>query len=206
MPRYLGYERSMLHRLVEDGGEESADFRAALETVPGNLQRMFVHAFQSYLFNRMLSRRLSRGLPFERPVAGDVVCFADRDVEHDAIALPDEDRTQDVTERRVDVIARHCERGRAFVTAPLVGTDTTLSDGEQGDIERAVLAEADVSPADFDLPGEFGSTGTRRPVLVRTDLDVTTADDGYTVSFALPKGSYATAVMREYLKAGPLDL
>ncbi len=27
----------------------------------------------------MLSERLDRGLPFDEPVEGDVVCFADRD-------------------------------------------------------------------------------------------------------------------------------
>jgi tRNA pseudouridine13 synthase len=207
MPRYLGFERSMLHRLVESGGETGADFRRALEAVPANLQRMFVNAFQSFLFNRMLSRRLERGLPFDRAVPGDVVCFADRDVDApDGLALPDTDRTQAVTEARVDVVARHCERGRAFVTAPLVGTETTLADGDQGEIERAVLSAAGVEPGDFDLPGAFGSTGTRRAILVRTDVDVERTDDGYAASFALPRGAYATALMREYLKASPLEL
>ena len=37
IPGYLGFERSMLHRLVEDGGETPADFRNALEAVPWNL-------------------------------------------------------------------------------------------------------------------------------------------------------------------------
>jgi tRNA pseudouridine13 synthase len=69
-----------------------------------------------------------------------------------------------------------------------------------------VLSTAGVEPADFDLPGEFGSSGTRRAVLVRTDVDVETHDDGYAVEFSLPRGSYATALLREYLKASPLDL
>ena len=205
MPRYLGYERSMLHRLVENGGERPDDFRDALEAVPGNLQRMFVHAFQSFLFNRIVSRRLDAGLPFDRPVAGDVVCFADRDVDG-PVALPDADRIQEVTESRADVVARHCERGRAFVTAPLVGTDTELADGEQGEIERSVLSAAGVGPADFDLPGEFGSSGTRRAILLRTDVEIERHDDGYAVEFSLPHGSYATALLREYLKTSPLDL
>jgi tRNA pseudouridine13 synthase len=203
MPRYLGYERSMLHRLVEDGAETPADFRHALEAVPTNLQRMFVNAAQSYAFNRILSARLERGLPFDRPVEGDVVCFADRDAPGD-LALPDADRLQRVTDRRVDVVGRHCERGRAFVTAPLVGTETELADGEPGEIERAVLDELDLDPGDFDLPGEFESGGTRRPILVRTDLAV--ERDPLTFSFSLPRGSYATVLLREHLKVSPLDL
>jgi tRNA pseudouridine13 synthase len=203
MPGYLGHERAMLHRLVENGGESPAEFRAALEAVPSNLQRLFVNAAQSYAFNRILSERLARGLPFDRPVAGDVVCFADGDAP-EGLWVPDADRTQRVTDRRVDVVTRHCERGRAFVTAPLVGTDTEFGEGEPGDIERAVLDELDLVPGDFDLPGNFRSAGTRRAILVRTDLDVRT--DPLSFTFALPHGSYATVLLREYLKSSPLDL
>jgi tRNA pseudouridine13 synthase len=200
-PERMGYERAMAQRLAEGEGP-----RAALEAVPSNLQRLFVHAAQSYLFNRTLSARLDRGLPFDRPVAGDVVCFTD-----DA-GLPDPDRLQRVDEGRVATVTRHCERGRAFVTAPLVGTDTRLGDGEPGEIERTVLEEAGLEPSDFDLPGEFGSTGTRRAVLVRTGLAVEpgargeAAADALTVRFALPKGSYATVLLREYLKTDPATM
>ncbi|WP_256299071.1 tRNA pseudouridine(13) synthase TruD [Haloarchaeobius salinus] len=202
-PGGLRFERSMLHTLVENGGEEPADFREAIETLPENLQRLFVHAAQSYAFNLMLSRRLERGVPFTKPVAGDVVCFADADAP-EAFPLPDVDREQRVTERRVDTVSRHCERGRAFVTAPLVGTETELADGEQGEIERDVLSELSLSPSDFDLPGEFHSTGTRRAVLVGTALDV--VQEPLTFSFSLPKGSYATVLLREYLKVDPVEL
>ncbi|WP_251341718.1 tRNA pseudouridine(13) synthase TruD [Haloplanus halophilus] len=202
-PGHLGYERSMLHRLVENGGRDPADFRAALEAVPWNLQRLFVNAAQSVAFNRICSERLRRGLPFDRPVAGDVVCFADADAPAD-LRLPDTDRVQRVTEDRVDVVARHCERGRAFVTAPLVGTETTLGEGDPGDVERSVLDDLGLSPADFDLPGNFDSSGTRRAILVDTELTV--ERDPLTLSFSLPRGSYATAVLREFLKADPRDL
>jgi tRNA pseudouridine13 synthase len=204
LPTRLRYERAMCHRLVE-GDDDPADFRAALETAPSNLQRLFVHAAQSYLFNRMCSKRLERGLPFDRPVAGDVVCFAD-----DA-GLPDTDRLQRVDESRVDTVTRHCERGRAFVTAPLVGTETALADGEQGDLERAVLDDVDLEPADFadDGTDAFDSAGTRRAVRLRTDLAVDRLDDGedpadaLRMTFSLPPGAYATVVLREFLKSDP---
>ncbi len=209
-PNRLGYERSMLHELADHGGKADNEgnpdeerFRAALERLPSNLQRLFVHAAQSYAFNHMLSKRLERGLPFDRPVTGDVACFADTDAP-DGLELPDTDRLQRVDERRVRSVTRHCERGRAFVTAPLVGTETDLADGEQGEIEREVLADLDIAPADFDLPGEFHSTGTRRAILVRTDLDLET--DPLRLAFSLPKGSYATVVAREFLKVDPVDL
>ncbi len=201
-PRALRYERSMLHTLTEQG-DSPEGFRAALETLPENLQRLFVNAAQSYVFNKILSERLARGLPFDRPVAGDVVCFADRDAP-EGFALPDQERTQPVTEKRVKSVTRHCERGRAFVTAPLVGTETTFGEGEPGEIEREICDEVGVSPGDFALPGAFESTGTRRAILVSTDLECTV--DPLTLSFRLPRGSYATVVLREYLKADPDQL
>jgi tRNA pseudouridine13 synthase len=231
IPGYLRYERSMLHRLAEgteaeaseaeaggdaedaegaeDGevgeGAEDARFRHALEAVPSNLQRLFVNAAQSYVFNRIVSERLRRGLPLSEPVVGDVVCFTDRDVDA-PFAVPDTDREQRVTETRVDVMRRHCARGRAFVTAPLVGTETELGEREPGDIERAVLEELALAPSDFALPGAFDSTGTRRAVLVRTGVETAVDDEGVTFDFALPRGSYATVFLREFLKVDPLDL
>jgi tRNA pseudouridine13 synthase len=203
LPGYLNYERAMLHELVDRDADDPGDFRAALETMPSNLQQLVVNAAQSYVFNRILSERLARGLPFDRPVTGDVVCFTDSDAPAE-LTVPDTDRLQRVDADRVDTVTRHCERGRAFVTAPLVGTETDLGDGEPGEIEREVLSDVGIGPEDFDLPGEFHSTGTRRAVLVRTELEV--ERDPLSFSFALPKGSYATVLLREYLKVDPADL
>ena len=210
IPGKLRFERSMVHRLADRDVDPGAppddeDWWHALEAVPSNLQRLFVNAAQSSLFNRVVSERLRRGLPFDRPVAGDVVCFADGDAPGELYA-PDTDRLQRVDADRVDVVSRHCERGRAFITAPLVGTETELGDGEPGEIEREVLADAGIEPGDFDLPGEFDSKGTRRAVLLRTDLDVSFAGGDPRFAFALPSGSYATVLLREFTKRGPLDL
>lgn len=197
LPGGLRFERAIAGRLAE-GATEPADHRAALETLPTNLQQMFTNAAQSYAFNRILSERLRRGLPFGTPVAGDVVCFADGD------GLPDPDRTQVVEPEQVRTIRRHCERGRAFVTAPLVGTETSFGSGEPREIVREVLDDLGLERGDFDRPGEFGSEGTRRAILLRTDLD---ADlDPLTLRFSLPKGSYATVLAREFLKTHPDDL
>ena len=208
LPRKLRFERSMVSRLAEAGVDPAAPpedeaWRTALEAVPSNLQRLFVNAAQSVLFNRILSERLRRGLPFDRPVAGDVACFADRDAP-DELYAPDVDRLQRVSADRVSIVARHCARGRAFVTAPLVGTDTDLAAEEPGEIERSILDEAGIDPTDFDLPGEFDSSGTRRAVLLRTDLDIRVDDGDPRFAFALPSGSYATVLLREFTKTDPL--
>lgn len=203
LPEYLGFERSMVHRLVENGAGSEEEFRAAIEAVPTNLQRLFVNAAQSYVFNRILTERLERGLPFDRAVAGDVVCFADREIPT-GLRVPDPDRSQRVGESRVETVNRHTARGRAFVTAPLVGAETELGAGEPGGIESDVLEEVGIEPAMFDLPGAFHSSGTRRAVLVSTDVKI--ERDPLTFDFSLPKGSYATVLLREYLKIPPTEM
>jgi tRNA pseudouridine13 synthase len=197
LPNYLRFERAIASRLAESA-DSPDDYRESLETLPTNLQRMFVNAAQSYAFNCILSERLERGLPFGRPVSGDVVCFADSE------GVPDPDRTQAVDEGRIETVQRHCERGRAFVTAPLVGTDTEFGGGEPADIAHGILDDLDIERSDFALPGEFDSTGTRRAIRVTSALDIEA--DPLTLRFALPKGSYATAFAREFLKADPDDL
>lgn len=196
-PQRLRYERAILHRLAETDPQTPDEYRAGLEALPVNLQRLFVHAAQSYLFNRLLSRRLDCGLPFDRAVAGDVVCFTD---EYNDLRVPDTDRLHRVTADS-ETVNRHVSRGRAVVTAPLIGTDTEFGDNTPGALAREVLDSAGLTRADFDLPGEFRSRGTRRAILVQTPM--TQTNDPLQLSFVLPKGSYATIVLREYLKTSP---
>jgi tRNA pseudouridine13 synthase len=211
MPAPMGHERAMLSRLAERGVVESSpdeDWLWALSAVPSALRRLFVNAAQSLLFNRIVSARIERGLPLAEPVAGDVVAFADRGGPADAPPRPDPDRRQRVDEGRVGIVARHCRRGRAFVTAPLVGTETEFGAGEPGEIEREVCADLGIEPGDFALPEGFESSGTRRAVLVQTAVEVERMDgsDDYTLEFSLPSGSYATVLLREYLKGDPAAL
>lgn len=198
-PGKLQHERRLLDRLRR--GDET-DYRSALEAFPRSLRRLFVHAAQAVLFNRIVSERLRRGIGPTHTVSGDIVCFT-REVDHLG-QVPDIDRLQTVTESRRSVIERHLSRGRAIVTAPLVGTDTEIGSGESAAIVQSVLEDAGVEPADFDLPEPYGSTGTRRAIVAHPGLSVET--EPLTFAFALPSGSYATVVMREYLKGDPAAL
>lgn len=66
-PKRLGYEKAMLNHLVESPG----DFPGALERLPLNLQIMFVHAYQSFIFNKALSAAITESAFVERlPLAG----------------------------------------------------------------------------------------------------------------------------------------
>ena len=192
-PGYLGYERALLNAVVE--GREPRD---ALEALPHNLRRMFVNAVQSRVFNLVLRERYRDGARFDRAYTGDVVCFAET---HGDVRVPDTSSTQRVTESNVDAVNRHVERRRAFVTAPLVGAETGFADGEQGERERRVLDALGVSRDDFDREDGYGSEGTRRAVLVDPELSYGRDGDDLTFDFFLPRGSYATVVLREFTKS-----
>lgn len=194
-PEYLGFERALLSALA--GGKEGRD---ALEALPHNLRRMFVNAVQSRVFNLFLRERHKEGMRFDRAYPGDIVCFAEGTYDT-PVPVPDTLSTQRVTGSNADAVNRHVERGRAFVTAPLVGSETEFADGEQGEIERRVLETVGVSRSDFDRADEYGSEGTRRAVLVRPDLSYEHEGDDLVFDFFLPRGSYATVLLREFTKS-----
>ncbi|MBN1762977.1 MAG: tRNA pseudouridine(13) synthase TruD [Methanomicrobia archaeon] len=206
MPLFLRYERAMLNELVKSTEAErgEAQYLAAFSVLPKNLQKLFVHAYQAYLFNLVVSHRMQHNLPFNEALVGDVVCF------HNERGLADPDRVERVTEDNVEGINRLIKHGRAFVTAPIFGFETELAEGVVGEIERTVLNDEKVRLPHFNsekLP-ELSSKGTRRPVLVPVavtcgELQEDERNPGRskaTVQFFLPKGSYATVLLREYMK------
>lgn len=191
-PQYLRYEVAMLNHLVSHPG----DYAGSFGVLSVNLRRLFVHAYQSYLFNKILSRRMSAGLSLNRPSQGDVVCFVKDD-------LPDMGRLQAVNEENLEAVNRLVERGRAYVTLPLIGYETQLSKGAEGEIENAVLKEEKVKPSDFKVPAnpDLGSRGARRTTLLKVSPLVRVEEGFAELDFFLPAGSYATVVLREYMKS-----
>ncbi|OYT54627.1 MAG: tRNA pseudouridine(13) synthase TruD [Candidatus Altiarchaeales archaeon ex4484_2] len=66
-PRHLEYEHSLINHLIRNEG----DYGGALQQLPSGLKRMFVHAYQSFIFNRALSYYLREQIPVERlPLVG----------------------------------------------------------------------------------------------------------------------------------------
>lgn len=145
-------------------------------------RRIWVSAWQSYLFNRILDRRVRDGT-YDRLLPGDIgslhangACFPVREA---------------------------AERADACPTGPLVGYDQTLAGDEPGRIERAVIAEDGADPERF-RADHVRARGHRRPLSVRVHEATLTVEDENTVvvRFVLPPGSFAT-VLLEALMAGP---
>lgn len=199
MPVFLRYERAMLNHLIRS----PEDYIGAFRTLQTNLLRLFVHAYQSFIFNKILSSRLKNGIPMNEAQVGDIVCFKNE------IGFPDVRRTQRVKHDNIKGIDNLIKRGRAFVTAPIVGYETVLSNGAQGEIEREILDELDINPDDFRIPQmeEINSRGLRRVIMLRSrpkyeiGLDeLNLGKSKVKMEFTLPKGSYATVVLHEFMK------
>ncbi len=193
-PPVMGFERAMLQHLAV----RPDDFVGALLQLPRNLVLMFVHGYQSFLFNRMLSDRMRRGIPLGRPVEGDLVLPIGRD------GLADRRRTIPVDCTNVEKVSAHCARGKAFVSGLLFGSESEFAGGNVGQIEKAVVASEGLRPEDFVIPRIpwLSSRGGRREILVSVpDLVFRSEDSSLVFEFSLPRGAYATSLLREFLKS-----
>ena len=191
-PEKLAFERMMISHLSRN--EE--DWKGAIEKLPQNLSIMFVHAYQSYLFNKMLSMRLKTGMPINRVVEGDIIIdFKKGDVQSRDGMM--------VRKSNIDKVNRQIEKGNCFPSGAIIGYDSEIAGGEMGEIERKIMEEEGVEPEDFmvhEIPF-LSSRGMRRILIspvrnIRWKMD----ENALLLSFSLPKGCYATSLLREFMK------
>jgi tRNA pseudouridine13 synthase len=198
LPRTLMFERIIAGHLAQRPG----DFPGAIMAMPRNLQMMFVHAYQSYLFNRILSERIRRGLPLNQPLVGDVVLPVDKD------GLPDHDKYIPVTKSNVDLVATQVRNGRAYISAVLFGSDSMLAKGEPGEIEASIIAAEGIDRKDFVVPviPQCSSTGSRREIVAKySELSYSIEGRDLQIGLALGKGVYATTFLREIMKVDAIE-
>jgi tRNA pseudouridine13 synthase len=192
LPVQMNYERAMLHHLAERPG----DYAGALQVLPPKLLSMFVSAFQSYLFNLALSRRIDDGYALDDPQPGDRLLFANG-------------RTDTVTGANTGAVKIHLKRGRCTISLFMPGKEKfeAKNPGEQA--TEALLAEYRISPEDFARASVFVRTkyeGAWRPVALRTEIQSALEGGNLHLKFTLPPGHYATTVCREFMKADPVRM
>jgi tRNA pseudouridine13 synthase len=132
-PNHLRLERSMLAHLAK----KPEDYAGALRCLPRNILLMFIHAYQSHLFNRLLSERLSEG-PLELE-SGEYFCG-------ESFGFPDISKTE----------------AEGWITGKLIGYNTPVNEREKALLETLGM-EKDAFRMKV-LP-EISSKGTYRTLL-----------------------------------------
>jgi len=187
-PNYYGDQRF---------GHEGSTFAQGLELLQGKsnlkktpysqrrfLQRLALSAVQSELFNRCLVRRLKSGTLHEVQ-QGDVMQV----IKTGGLFVVEEDLPAE--QERFD-------RCSTVITGPIFGPKMKTPTDQPFWEEDTVLAQAGLEMNDFRRFKKL-TPGTRRPYLIRLDaLEITRRDEGLEFQFELPRGSYATSLLREF--------
>jgi tRNA pseudouridine13 synthase len=204
-PKQLRYERLILRHLAEN----PQDFVGAFRRLPIRLRRLFPQAYQAYLFNKFLSRRVKCGLPLNGAEVGDYA------VHVELSGLPTNTMHKIVETQMLAEVNKAIQAGRMHVAIPLIGLKQQPSKGFQGEIEKQILEEEQVSSEDFKIAAvpEISARGKLRTakttlnnfLLAGTSKDTSkdTANPSKRkaeVDFMLHRGSYATVVLRELMK------
>ena len=179
-PGHFRLEREIISRLLQrpDGYER------AFNSIQPRMKRLYLSAFQSFLFDQVLEQRLDT---LDQVAEGDIAfkhengaCFLVKDAVAESI------------------------RAAAFEispTGPMYGCKMMEPEGAQAELEREVLAAQHVTPASFDLPGALKMEGERRALRVPLGAPRAKVEGADLIlEFALPRGSYATSVLGEITK------
>ncbi len=168
-PKNMSLERSVMAHLAEHPN----DHANALRKLPRSILLLFVHAYQSYLFNRILSDRIKEDEL--RAEEGEFRCG-------ERMGFPD-----------------ICNRGKdgKWIVGKIIGYETELNEREE-----LLLAKEGIGKESFKIPHmpELGSKGTFRTLMCPLK-DFSFADDMF--RFELPPGCYATSALREFMDEKP---
>ncbi len=162
--------------------------KRAIFAIDNKLKRFYVNAYQSYLFNQVLARRIEE---LGKLYVGDLA------YKHETGSVF---RVEDEAAENARASAKEISP-----TGPLFGKKMTRAEGTPGTWEQEVLDREGVKLGDFSNLRQVNARGSRRPLrFFPTDLHVSDGrDDGglfVELSFFLPSGCYATMLLREISK------
>lgn len=173
-PPQLKYERLMLSHLTR----HQSDYVGAFRRLPMKLCKLFVQAYQSFLFNKFLSTRMKQRMPLNQVLNGD---YAVKVNSTTCVALPLVGYKQSVSGGRQGEIEREIlEAENVKLSDFRVSKMPKIS--SQGGL-RTVLAP--VSSLSIEKPTQDQANHSKRQVRI---------------GFMLPSGSYATILLRELMK------
>lgn len=179
VPNYFGPQRFGLGGL--NASEGLRVLRGESQLTDPRLKRFLVGSVQSRLFNEWVSRRLQHGL-FTAMLKGDMA------KKHDSGGV------FMVQDPQLD--SQRAANNEISATGTLFGRKTKPLTLEAGQLEAEILTDFGLSVDTF-----RSLRGDRRLIRVfPSQSEIVAHEDGYTASFMLPKGSFATSVLRELLK------
>ena len=178
-------EKKLLTYLLRVGEK----YKGAARLVQRNIMRLYFSAFQSYLFNAVLEERM-------RSAGGDPGRLFEGDVAHrhdDGVTFYVEDPVAE--EERL-------KRFEISPTGPMFGRKMRIPRGYASEVESGVLTGQHLRHEDFHhLQQGWRMGGGRRPLRVPvTGLSRHLDEEGMVIEFFLPRGSYATTLLRELMK------
>jgi tRNA pseudouridine13 synthase len=200
-PRFFKYECIMLSHLAG----HQRDFLGAFRRLPLKLLQLFVQAYQSFLFNRFLSQRIERSIPLNTAETGDYTIELDRQ------GLPTTNSIR-ITTPNQQSAQKLIDESRMRIAVPLIGFGQNPSDGVQGEIEKEILEAENLTPEAFKISPvpEISARGRLRTILtpvidpsieILNEDSANAAKQDLNLGFMLHKGSYATVLLREFMKA-----
>lgn len=196
-PRTARTERRALSTLARGEGP-----KRAIDDMDPLQRRYFITSFQSAVFNAVLDERLT---------AGTLASLEEGDLawKHDNGAVFSVTPEELEGERGVELRGR-VERLEVSPSGPMWGADMTRAGGAVGERELAALAATGVTPEMLDdyrrrTGDRLAAQGARKPLRVplkHPDVEGGVDEHGHYIrcSFELPRGAFATVVMREVMK------
>jgi tRNA pseudouridine13 synthase len=192
---YGTYERAITHFL----NKHPEEFQGAFKVLPKDLARLYVHAFQSFIFNKTISQRVLEEISLKEPIIGDYIKPIVGDIH----------TVRPITEETLSQSKTAIQEGTHQLVIPIVGYDfeRVPFDGQMGKIIQSILKAEKITPAQFrvkELP-MLSSRGTFRPLLVtptnfKSNIVKLEEETAIQIGFDLPKGSYASVILREFIK------
>ena len=162
-----------------------------MEALPRELAVLHLGALAAAAFNGVLERRLA-----DPELPGGLGRLARGD-----LAWRHADRAVFLVEQPGEEAGRAAEF-ELSPSGPMAGGEVLLAQERPGHVEREVLAAWGAAPEAWaGLPRGLRQSGARRPLRVPVfDLEVSHAASRTQLTFSLPKGSFATALLAELSK------
>lgn len=205
LPKSLSYERVIIKYLMDHPG----DFRGAINTIRYDLKNLLVSAFQSCIFNKLVSLRVKKGTSLISPIKGDVISILDDDNGHITKIKYIYGNLNGLYDKYLDEALK---LNRAVIVAPIIGYNTNLDEFPlMKSFFQEILEQEDYDSSIFksNLMYEFEFKGSYRAIKVNPkglivgelkNDDIFPGKKKLRMEFSLPKGSYATMLLRELIK------